>query len=270
MTLLKNHVALVTGASRGIGRGMALGLAESGATIFLTGRTLHEGNGTLPGSLESTAETVARLGDVAHIAQCDHRDDLQVEAVFERVAREVGRLDLLVNAAWGGYTQMESFAMPFWEQPRWRWDDMFQAGARAAYVASALAAPHMVRSRSGLIVNVSSTAARKYGGSVAYGASKAATDAMTRDMATELRAHGVSVVSLRPGLVRTENVMQAAEYFDLSKSESPELQGHVVAALLGDPELLARSGRALVTAELASEFGVRDLDGAQPARIEDG
>lgn len=264
MQQLKGSVALVTGASRGVGRGVALGLAEAGARVYLSGRTLREGDSELPGSLESTAEAVSELGGEARLIRCDHSRDEEVEALFRRLEQESGRLDVLVNSAWGGYRQMETFALPFWEQPRWRWDDMFQSGVRAAYVASALAAASMLRAQSGLIVNLSSWAAQKYLGSVAYGASKAATDKLTSDMAVELRKHGVAVVSLYPGLVRTENVMRAAEHFDLSNSESPQFLGRAVAALALDPKLLDRSGTVLVAAELAREYGFRDIDESQP------
>ncbi len=263
MPKLEGKVALVTGASRGVGRGVALGLAEAGARVYLSGRTLHEGDAELPGSLESTAEAVAQLGGEARAIQCDHSRDEQVEELFRRLEQESGQLDVHVNSVWGGYKQMETFALPFWEQPRWRWDDMFQAGVRAAYMASALAAASMVRAQSGLIVNISSWAARKYSGSVAYGAAKAATDKLTTDMAMELREHGVAVVSLYPGLVRTESVIQA-NFFDLSNSESPQFLGRAVAALAADPKLLDRSGEILVAAELALEYGFRDIDESQP------
>ena len=262
MKTLEGRVAVVTGASRGVGSGVAIGLGEAGATVYLTGRTLREGEAELPGSLESTAEAVAKAGGEPRIIQCDHSRDEEVDELFQRVIKESDRVDVLVNSAWGGYRRMETFALPFWEQPRWRWDDMFQAGVRAAYVASALAARSMVCARSGLIVNISAWAG-KYLGNVAYGVSKAATDKMTSDMAVELRAHDVAVVSLYPGLVRTENVIKS-EYFDLSNSESPQFIGRAVAALAADPAVLERSGKALVAAQLALDCGFRDIDGAQP------
>jgi dehydrogenase/reductase SDR family protein 1 len=153
---------------------------------------------------------------------------------------------------------------PFWEQPLWRWDAMFTAGVRAAYRASQLAARPMVAKRRGLIVNISFWAAQKYVGNVAYGVSKAATDKMTRDMATELAPHGVAVVSLYPGLVRTEKVMEAAAYLDLSNSESPDFIGRAVAALAADPEVLRHSGKVVVAASLAQDYGFTDLHGKTP------
>ncbi len=271
MERLEGKVAVVTGASRGIGRGVALGLGEAGATVYVTGRTLSDGDSELAGSLESTREAVSEAGGEARVVRCDHTRDEQVESLFARVLDESGRVDVLVNSVWGGYERMSedgvfTFALPFWEQPWWRWDAMFQAGVRAAYVASALAARSMVRARSGLIVNISALAARKYLGNVAYGVSKAATDKLSSDMAEELREHGVAIVSLYPGLVRTESVI-AAGIFDLSNSESPQFLGRAVAALAADANVLARSGQTLVAAELAREYDFRDINGSQPAPL---
>src|SRR5262249_12345845 len=149
-------------------------------------------------------------------------------------------------------------------QPLWRWDAMFTAGVRAHYHASQLAARRMIAKRRGLIVNISFWAAQKHVGNVAYGVSKAATDKLTADMATELTPHGVAVVSLYPGLVRTEKVMEAAAYLDLSNSESPDFIGRAVAALTTDPDVLRRSGQVVVAAALAREYGFTDLDGKTP------
>jgi dehydrogenase/reductase SDR family protein 1 len=157
-----------------------------------------------------------------------------------------------------------TWTKPFWEQPLWRWDGMFGAGVRAHYRASQLAAPAMVAQRRGLIVNISFWAAQKHVGNVAYGVSKAATDKLTADMAHELRAYGVAVVSLYPGLVRTEKVMEAAAWIDLSNSESPEFVGRAVSALASDPDVLRHTGRVLVAAQLAAEYGFTDVDGKTP------
>jgi NAD(P)-dependent dehydrogenase (short-subunit alcohol dehydrogenase family) len=252
---LAGRVAIVTGASRGVGRGVGAGLGEAGATVYLTGRT--------PEDLDAAAEEVREQGGRAVPVRCDHLRDDEVEALFRRVREEQGRIDLLVNSAWGGYEHMVedgvfTWPNPFWEQPRWRWDAMFQAGVRAAYVASALAAVEMVRARSGLIVHVSSSAGRAHEGNVAYGTAKAATDRLAADMAQELREHGVAALSLYPGLVRTEAVL-ASGAFDLSASESPQFVGRAVAALAADPHVLERSGQVVVTAELARSYGFTDL-----------
>ena len=157
-----------------------------------------------------------------------------------------------------------TWTKPFWEQPLWRWDAMFGPGLRAHYRASQLAAPAMIAPRRGLIVNISFWAAQKHVGNVAYGVAKAATDKLTADMAFELRSHGVAVVSLYPGLVRTEKVMEAAQWLDLSNSESPDFVGRAVAALAADPDVLRHTGKILVAAQLAREYGFTDVDGKSP------
>ena len=199
MSNLNNQVALVTGASRGVGKGIALELAGAGSTVYITGRT---------------AEDMKYIAGKGIVLECDHRDDQQVEAAFRRVIDEQGHLDILVNNVWGGYEGMVedgefTWPWPFWRQPLRRWDAMFLAGVRAHYVASRLAAQAMVMRQRGLIVNISFWAAQKRIGNVAYGVAKAATDKMTADVAHELREHNVAAVSLYPGLVRTEKVMEA-------------------------------------------------------------
>jgi NAD(P)-dependent dehydrogenase (short-subunit alcohol dehydrogenase family) len=157
-----------------------------------------------------------------------------------------------------------TWTRPFWKQPLWRWDAMFAAGVRAHYVASAHAARIMVAQQRGLIVNISFWAAQKYVGNVAYGVSKVATDKMTADMAHELREFNVAVVSLYPGLVRTEKVMAAAAFLDLSNSESPQFIGRVVVGLASDPNIIQKTGRVVIAAAAAREYGVKDIDGKEP------
>ncbi len=254
MQSLNGKVALVTGASRGVGKGIALELAEARATVYITGRSV---------------EDMRYLTGRGTAMECDHRSDEQVQAAVRRIRDEQGRLDILVNNVWGGYENMVengefTWPRPFWQQPLWRWDATFQAGVRAHYLTSQLAAELMVTQRSGLIVNISFWAAQNHLGNVAYGVSKAATDKMTADMAHELRESRVAVVSLYPGLVRTEKVMQAAAWLDLSNSESPRFIGRAVAALAGDPNIMERTGRVVVAAALAQEYGFTDIDGKRP------
>jgi dehydrogenase/reductase SDR family member 1 len=254
MPKLNNQVALVTGASRGVGKGIALELAGAGSTVYITGRT---------------PEDMQYITGKGIALECDHRDDQQVEAAFRRIVDEQGQLDILVNNIWGGYEGMVedgefTWPWPFWRQPLWRWDAMFQAGVRAHYVASRLAAQTMVARQKGLIVNISFWAAQKHIGNVAYGVAKAATDKMTADMAHELREHKVAAVSLYPGLVRTEKVMEAAAWLDLSNSESPQFIGRAIVALAGDPKIMERSGQVLIAASLAQEYGFTDIDGRTP------
>ena len=246
-------VAVVTGGSRGIGRGIASELARSGAKVFVTGRTETD---------------LATIGEGTIGIRCDHTVDSDVEAAFGRMAQD-GPIDVLVNNVWGGYERMVdngefTWVKPFWQQPLWRWDAMFAAGVRAHYHASQLAAPGMVARRRGLIVNLSHWAAQKHLGNVAYGVSKAATDKMTAHMAAELQPHGVAVVSLYPGMVRTEKVMASAAWLDLSNSESPEFIGRAIAALAADSDVMRHTGKVLVAAALALDYGFIDVDGKSP------
>jgi NAD(P)-dependent dehydrogenase (short-subunit alcohol dehydrogenase family) len=277
MKPLAGKVALVTGASRGVGRGIALGLGEAGATVYITGRTEEAGQAVveLPGTIYRTAEEVSELGGNAIAIRCNHVDDEEVKQVFQRIQAEQNRLDILVNNVWGGYEHFNDGTefwkeKGFWTAPLERWDKMFQAGVRAHYVSSVLAAPLMIAQHSGLIVNISFFAAQKDSAGVAYGVAKAADDRMAACMAYELREHHVAVVSLYPGLVRTESVMKAAEYFDLSNSESPQFIGRAIAALASDPELMQKSGQILVAAALALEYGFTDIDGKQPRPLTPG
>jgi NAD(P)-dependent dehydrogenase (short-subunit alcohol dehydrogenase family) len=255
LTSSEAPTALVTGASRGVGRGVAIALAGAGYRVFATGRSIA--GAELP-------QSIVRL-------PCDHLDDAQTSAAFARIG---SRLDLLVNSAWGGYEGMVedgafTWPAPFWDQPMRRWRAMMDAGVRAAFACSAHAARLMTARRSGLIVNVSFWAARKRIGNAIYGAAKAATDKLTADMAEELAPYGVAAISLYPGLVRTEAVMAAAAQgaFDLTESESPEFSGRVIAALAADPRLMAKSGQALVAAAVAQELGILDVDGRQPRAL---
>jgi len=254
MPTLEGSVAVVTGGTFGVGRGIARELAHYGARVLVTGRSVRDGS--------PDDERITGI-------RCDHRLDAEVVEAFEDIIRETHRIDILVNNVWGGYEGMVengtfTWTKPFWEQPLWRWDAMFSAGVRAHYQASQLVAPAMIANRRGLIVNISFWAAQKHIGNVAYGVSKAATDKLTADMAVELRPYGVTVVSLYPGLVRTEKVMEAAASMDLTNSESPEFTGRAIAALAGDPDIIRHTGSVLVAASLAVEYGFKDIDGKSP------
>ena len=256
------RVALVTGATRGVGKGIALGLARPGWTIHLTGRTE-----TGPTSLQATAANVEARGARAVGHRCDHADDAQVREVFAHLEAEHGRLDVLVNNVFA-IPAAPIWERPFWEAPIADWDRMHTVGLRSHYVASVFAVPLLRKSDRGLIVHVSSFAGRGYALDVAYGVGKAALDRMAADMAHELKPHGVAVVSLWPGVVRTEWVASLAEPpFPMDVTESPELSGRAVAALADDPEVMARTGRVCVVAELAEDYGFDDIDGTRPPSL---
>jgi len=279
MKTLKGKIALVTGASRGIGKGIALGLGEHGATVYVTGRTTAGSTGVqgLEGSIDECAGAINEIGGTGFALHCDHTDDKRVREVFDRIFENEQRLDILVNNVWGGYECMFNnhgeyiWEKPFWEQSIEQWELMFSAGVRAHYVASQYASRMMAKQKHGIIVNLSHWAAQKYSGNVCYGISKAATDKLTSDAAHDLQPCNVPVISLYPGLVRTERITRASEFLDLSNSESPQYIGRVIAALYTDPALIEKSGKALVAAQLGSEYGISDIDGKipKPLSIED-
>jgi NAD(P)-dependent dehydrogenase (short-subunit alcohol dehydrogenase family) len=270
MNALTGTIALVTGASRGIGKGCALELAALGATVYVTGRTVEPGTHALPGTLGATVAEIEAAGGHAIALACDHREDAQTEAVFTRILADHGRLDLLVNNAFLIPKELTE-RKPFWRVPISNWDDMFDVGTRSAYVASVFAARTMVEARRGLIVNISSSGAAEYAWHVAYGVGKCALDRLTADTAHELRPHGVAVVSLWPGFVRTERIDVGVASgtlptsLDASAAESPRFCGRAVCALATAPDPMLFSGQAVSARELAERFGFRDVDGRLPS-----
>jgi dehydrogenase/reductase SDR family protein 1 len=261
---MKVCAALVTGGSQGVGKGIVEGLAEAGHAVFFTGRD--------PDRLKRTADQAGALGGEVFPRHIDHGSDEQVRALFAEIGENY-QLDLLVNNVWGGYEQMLengrfTWLDPYWEQPLWRWDAMMGIGVRAALVASQLATKLMRAESRGLIVNISFWAAQKHVGNILYGMSKAATDKMTTDMAVELDSTDINVVSLYPGLVRTEKVMAAAEHMDFSNSESPRFIGRTIAALFESREMRKKlTGQACVAAQVARDLGVEDIDGSSPTPL---
>jgi NAD(P)-dependent dehydrogenase (short-subunit alcohol dehydrogenase family) len=268
MASATDRVVLVTGASRGIGRGSAVALAAPGTTVYLSGRTTRAGTAALPGTIHETAAEIERRGARAVAVACDHCDDQQVAALFARIARECGRLDLLVNNA---TSIPDELVMPggFWEKPL-AMQAILDTGFRSHYVASWHAARMMVPRRSGLIAMVSSPGARCYMHGPAYGAGKAGTDKMAADMAVDLRKHQVAALSLWAPLTLTERSQVAlrehpGEYDAfMANAVHIEFMGRLLDALLRDAQLMERSGKTWYAAELAAELGVRDLDGRQP------
>ena len=259
-------IAVVTGGSRGVGRGVALGLGDIGATVYITGRSTDPA--APPGTIDETARAVTERGGKGVPVRTDHDDDDDVRALFDRVRAESGRLDVLVNNAFA-IPRTKMFGVPFWEQPLSIWDTQHRVGLRSHYIASALAAPLMIESGGGLIANISSFGGAGFVLNVAYGVGKAGVDRLARDMAHELKPHGVTSVSLWPGVVRTEYILENKDAlpFDLTVSESPELTGRAVAALARDDKVLEKTGKVLVVAELAAEYGFTDVDGTQPPSL---
>jgi len=264
---LTGKIALVTGASRGVGKGIALGLGEAGATVYVTARGAKD-RAPLPGTAEETAMLVSALGGKGVAVTCDHRRDDEVAAVFERIDREQARIDILVNNVFA-IPDGPLFNTPFWQQPIEFWDTMHAVGLRSHYVASVFAAKRMSLARDGLIVNVGSFGGKTYAVNVAYGVGKAGVDRLARDMAHDLRPFNVTAVSLWPGVVRTERLvaMGSGSPFDLSHAESAQFSGRAVTAIYTDPSRIYKSGKVLVVAELAEEYGFTDVDGARPPSL---
>ncbi|MEI8001391.1 MAG: SDR family NAD(P)-dependent oxidoreductase [Actinomycetes bacterium] len=273
---LQGRVAVVTGASRGIGKGIALELGAAGATVYVTGRTVTPGQNPLPGTVGETAADVDALGGHGIAVACDHHDDEAVAAVFERIRSEAGRLDVLVNNVFSSPALAPHLGQPFWELPVEAWDETIDIGLRSHYVAARAAVPLLFAAGRGLIANVSSSGAVQHAHNVPYGVGKAALDKMTADMAHELRDHSVAVVSVWPGLVRTELVELGATVtddgrrilglpgegeFDLALAESPRFTGRAVVALAADLAVMERSGGAFPVAALATDYGFTDVDG---------
>ena len=258
---MDERVAMVTGASRGVGKGVALALGAQGWTVYVTSR----GQGRPSDELRGVAEEVTRRGGEGVAVACDHADDEQIASVFRAVDEGHGRIDLLVNNVWTG----PAFSRRrFWERPLSDWDSLIGIGLRAHYVASVEAVQRMVHRDRGLVVNISSFGTRSHLHSVLYGISKAGLDKMAADMAVELQETNVSVLSLWLGLVQTERVLSAPggtiAGFPVTEAETPEFEGRVIAALASDPDITARSGQTLVSAEVATEYGVTEADGRQP------
>ncbi len=267
MSGLDGAVAIVTGASRGIGKGVALELAAAGATVYVTGRTMSDDDGrttSLGGSLSATVAEIEGSGGRAFAHRCDHADDGSVAELFDRVRVEQARLDVLVNNAFAVPERLDS-SVPFWRSPISDWDVMIDVGTRSAYVAAHHAAREMEPAGRGLIVNVSSAGAIRFFHHIAYGVGKAALDRFTHDAARPLAEHGIAMVSIWPYIVATERVEQMlGSGADLGAIESPRFVGRGVVALATDPGVLRRSGGAFTTRALADEYGFTDIDGELP------
>lgn len=266
----ESPVAVVTGASRGLGRGVAIALGHAGFTVYCTGRSNTVTTSEWPGTLQETANAVDDAGGRGVAVTVDHLDDAQTKTLFDQVSSESGRLDLLVNNAFG----MRDVAIkdsPFWERPLSYWQDMIDVGLRSSYVASTFAAPLMTQRRSGLIVNTSGPGAKIYRHSLPYGVGKAGQDKLAHDMAHDLLPFNVSAISVWPGLIKTErtmyNVNQGAvggHAGTFSHMETPHFLGRILARLYNAPDLLKLTGGTYYTAELAGRYGVTDMDGTQP------
>lgn len=288
---LEGKVAVVTGGSRGAGRGIAVELGAAGARVYVTGRSTraHAAEGydqilalsklsALPGTIDETVQQINEQGGVGIAVRCDHTRASDVEALFRRVYEESGKLDLLVNNAWGGHESFDGkFKTPFWQQPLSHWDAMIDRGVRNHWLASRCAAPLMVEQKRGLIVTTTFWDRGRYlAGNLMYDLAKASMSRLALGMAEELREHGVASVAVSPGWMRTEFVLAGhsateANWRDkpeLSRTESPRYLGRAIVALGSDPDVCRRSGETLRVGDLAREYGFTDIDGRQIAPFE--
>jgi NAD(P)-dependent dehydrogenase (short-subunit alcohol dehydrogenase family) len=265
---LKGKTAVVTGASRGAGRGIACVLGEEGATVYVTGRSVR-GDPTVaeyPHAIEDTADEVTARGGTGIAVRCDHTDDDAVRVLFERVAGE-RQLDVVVCNAWSGYMpypeHMDWYNHPFWEQSMQRWDGMFTGGLRSHLLTCRYAIPIMLPRKQGLIILTTFSQGRKYLGNVFYDVAKNAICRTAEVLAGELEDHEISVIALSPGWMRVER-MTGLDGHQLAQTESVEYIGRAVAALASDPAVIRRSGQTMAVGDLAREYGFTDIDGRQP------
>jgi NAD(P)-dependent dehydrogenase (short-subunit alcohol dehydrogenase family) len=272
MGTLSGQVAVVTGSSRGMGKGIALALAEQGATVYVTGRTVKPGTHSLPGTVGETVAAVNQRGGKGVGVEVDLGQDEQIAALFEQVKKEQGRLDILVNNA---IYLPDDMTDPggFWQKPLSHWQ-LVDIGLRSYYVAAWHASQLMVPQKSGLIVGISGYVGVTYTYSVVFGTCKSGVDRMARDMAVELKPHNVASISLWQGFTFTERaernlkkVPGMSTQLNSAAGVSVEFPGRIIAALAADPKVMSKSGGTFIAAELGQEYGVKDLDGSSPPSL---
>lgn len=265
---LKDCLALVTGASRGVGKGIALELGMAGATVIVTGRS-RKGKTTehLPGSIDETAGAITKAGGKGIPLKCDHTKDNDVANLAKHIQKKFGRLDVLVNNVWGGYENYkeELFNLPFWKQPVWRWDKMFNSGVRAHYTASRALSPLLLKSAKPLIVNISFGDRNKFLGDVQYDLAKYTVTRLGFALSEKLKKDSVTAITVFPGFCRTERVLQGASKKALKQTHSPRYVGRAIVHLYQDKNLHKKTGQAFKVADLGKRYGFTDIDGTTPA-----
>ncbi|XRQ02748.1 SDR family oxidoreductase [Actinomadura welshii] len=275
---LAGDVALVAGGTRGGGRGIAVQLGAAGATVYVTGRSSSSGGSGMgrPETIEETAEQVTAAGGSGIPVPVDHGRPDEVRALVERIAAEQdGRLDVLVNSVWGG-DPLTDWEHPLWEQDLDQGLRLLRQAVETHVITSRFALPLMVARRRGLVVEVTDGNTARYRGSFFYDLAKSAVIRTAFAQAAELRPHGITAVAITPGFLRSEAVLEhfgvteanwrdaIAEDPHFAHSETPAYLGRAVAALAADPDVMAKSGRALATWGLYKEYGFTDVDGTQP------
>ena len=277
---LQGKIALVTGATRGIGKGIAIGLGEAGATVYITGRTLEPNNDGLGGSLQETETAVIEAGGVCIPVQVDHSDDEQIRQLFARIEREQnGQLDILVNNVYAGVQSIrEAYGKTFWELEPSFWDAANNVGLRGHYVASIYAARMMTKRKQGIIFTISSWGGMSYIFNVPYGVGKSACDRLAADMAKELKQYNVTSLAIYPGIVGTEQITNFAKeqssengnsslFADGYNWETPLFTGRAIASLATDANIIKYTGKIQIVAEVAKKYGIVDQNGNRPVSL---
>lgn len=269
MKRLKGKVALVTGGSRGAGRGIAVELGKAGATVYVTGRSVDGGStNNWPGTIHETVSQIEASGGKGIAVRCDHTNDSDTKSVIDRIRKEEGKLDILINNVWGG-NELSIEERPFWELPIEHWDTMFTAGVRAQIATNHFAIPLLRETKHGLILHTTFWDEYKYTGNFYYDLAKHALTRMAYGLSIELKREHIAVIALSPGFMRTELVLKAFqtdedhwhEVKELTKTETPHYIGRAVVALASDPQVMKRSGQVLRVGDLAKEYQFTDIDG---------
>lgn len=280
MSNLAGKVVLVTGATRGVGKGIAVGLGEAGATVYITGRTLEPSDSAnkLSGSLRETQIAIEEVGGKCIPVRVDHSDDEQVRLLFEQIRDEQGQLDLLVNNVFAGVQAIrDAYGKPFWQSEPSLWDAVNNVGLRSHYVTSVFAARLMSDRQQGVICTISSWGGLSYLFGAAYGAGKSACDRLAADMAVELKPDNIASIAIWPGIVGTKQIIDFAKQTDEVESqvafadgynwETPLLTGRAIAALASDPNVMKYTGKIQIVAELAEKYHLVDRDGDRPVSL---
>lgn len=266
---LKGKVALVTGGSRGAGRGIAVELGKAGATVYVTGRSIKgKSTNQWPGTINDTVSQIVAAGGRGIAVRCDHTNDSETEALIKRIDSEQGRLDILVNNVWGG-NELHIENKHFWELPLKHWENMFSSGVRAQLVTNYFAIPLMLQNEKGIIIHTTFWDQDQYTGHFFYDLAKNALNRMAYGLSTEVKQNNIAVLAVSPGWMRTELVLKEFqtnendwhEIAELSNTESPYYIGRAITALASDPDVMKKNGQVLRVGDLAKEYQFTDIDG---------
>lgn len=287
MSDLQGKIALITGGSRGAGRGIAIALGKAGATVYITGRS-KDGKSTSGYSFDTLEQTVRMVSNGAGVKcvaiKCDHTNEDEVRQMVDQVIEEEGKIDILINNVWGGYEgkngeidiSSDPFENNFWEQPQWRWDRMFDTGVRAHFITSKYVVPKMIEQGKGLIICTTFWDDDKYLSNLPYDVAKVAINRLIYGMSIELNKHNISCIALSPGWIRTEHLKRLFNVDDYNYKENDEMLktestlyiGRAIEYLAKDENIIDKTGKTMVVGDLAKEYGFDDIDGTRPPKFE--